>query len=152
VNVTVIGVGNSYRRDDGAGLAVAKQVRARESGVRVEACEQEPSRLIDAWAAADVAVVVDAVSSGAAPGTVHRFDASAAAVPASVFRGSTHALGVGEVIEVARALGRLPARVLVYGIEGEEFTAGRGLTPAVAAAVESLVPELVKEAVCTSAP
>ena len=146
----MIGVGNRYRRDDGVGPAVAERLRGR-GDVDVATCEQEPSRLLDAWAGADLALVVDAVSSGAKPGTVHRFDATRRAVPSSVFRGSTHALGVGEVIELARALGRLPGRVLVYGVEGGEFAAGDGLSPAVAAAVEPLAAELMEEAGCTSA-
>ena len=152
MRTVVIGVGNAYRSDDGVGLAVAERVRARAGEIEVVACEQEPSRLLDAWADADLALVVDAVSSpGAEPGTVHRFDATERAVPSSVFRGSTHAFGVGEVIEVARALGRLPGRVLLYGVEGGKFAAGEGLSPAVAAAVEPLVSELLEEAECTSA-
>ena len=146
----VIGLGNSYRRDDGVGPAVAERLRERRD-VEVATCEQEPSRLLDAWAGADLALVVDAVASGAEPGTVHRFDASERAVPSSVFRGSTHAFGVGELIELARALGRLPGRVIVYGVEGAEFAAGDGLSPAVAAAVEPLAAELIEEARCTSA-
>ena len=150
MRAVVIGVGNSYRRDDGVGPAVADRLRGRPD-VEVATCEQEPSRLLDAWAGADLALVVDAVAAGAEPGTVHRFDASERAVPSSVFRGSTHAFGVGEVIELARALGRLPGRVIVYGVEGAEFAAGDGLSPAVAAAVEPLAAELIEEARCTSA-
>ena len=147
----MIGVGNAYRCDDGVGPAVAERLRGRRE-VEVATCEQEPSRLLDAWAGAGLALVVDAVASGAAPGTVHRFDASERAVPAGVFRGSTHALGVGEAIELARALGRLPGRVLVYGVEGAEFGAGEGLSPAVAAAVGPLVAELIEEARRSASP
>ena len=83
------------------------------------------------------ALVVDAVASGAAPGTVHRFDASERAVPARVFRSSTHAFGVGEAIELARALGRLPGRASSStASRAAEFAAGEGLTPPVEAAVE----------------
>jgi hydrogenase maturation protease len=141
LRVVAIGVGNVYRGDDGVGLAVAERLRD-EPGLDVVVVEQEPTRLLDAWAGADLALVVDAVSSGAAAGTVHRYEASDRAVPASVFRGSTHAFGVGEAIELARALGRLPARVLVYGVEGEDFSAGERLSAPVAAAVEPLVSEL----------
>jgi hydrogenase maturation protease len=141
----VVGVGNAYRRDDGVGLAVAERLRVR-GAIEVVTCEQEPSRLLDAWSGADAALVVDAVSSGADAGTVHRFDASERALPSRVFRGSTHALGVAEVIEIARALGRLPRRVLVYGVEGSDFAAGDGLSPAVAATVEPLAAELLAEA------
>ena len=150
MRVVVAGVGNMYRSDDGAGLAVVARLREVAPDVEVVTCEQEPLRLLDAWTGADVALVVDAVSSGAEPGTIHRFDATEQQLPASVFRGSTHALGVGDAIELARALGRLPERVLVYGIEGERFAASDRVSAPVAAAVERLVSELVEEARCTS--
>jgi hydrogenase maturation protease len=41
-------------------------------------------------------------------------------------------------VELARALGRLPPRLVFFGIEGACFDAGETLTPAVAAAVEQL--------------
>jgi hydrogenase maturation protease len=150
VRVVAVGVGNPYRSDDGAGLAVAERLRETAPEIEVVTCEQEPLRLLDAWSGADLAIVVDAVSSGATPGTVHRFDATSEPVPSTVFRGSTHALGVGDAIELARTLGRLPDRVLVFGIEGERFTAGDRLSPAVAVAVEPLASELGEEARCTS--
>jgi len=149
--VVVVGVGNAYRGDDGAGLAVAERLRERvPAGVDVVTCEQEASRVIDAIEDREAAVLVDASSSGSPPGTVHRFDASADAVPARAFRSSTHAFGVGEAVELARALGKLPPRVVVFGVEGEEFAAGEGLSPAVAAAIEP-VAEAVLEELCTSA-
>jgi hydrogenase maturation protease len=147
----VIGVGNAYRGDDAAGLAVAERVRVLAPELEVVVCEQEPLQLLDAWDEADLALLVDAVSSGAEPGTVHRLDATVEPVPAAVFRGSTHAFGVAEVVELGRALGRLPERLLVFGIEGSAFSAGDELTPSVAAAVEPLAAELLEEAGCTSA-
>jgi hydrogenase maturation protease len=152
----IVGVGNEYRRDDGVGLAVAARLQGRvPAGVDIVACEQEPSRLLDAWEGADTALVVDAVESGAEPGTLLRFDASELAIPARVFRSSTHAVGVGDAIELARALGKLPARVVVYGVEGAEFAAGEGLSTAVQAAVEQAavaVLEDLKRAICEEEP
>jgi hydrogenase maturation protease len=155
----LIGVGNAFRGDDAVGLAVADRLRGCvPAGVEVVSCELEPSRLIDAWEGAASAVVVDAVASGGEAGAVSRFDASDAAVPARAFRSSTHAFGVGEAIELARALGRLPRRVVVYGIEGSEFAAGAGLTAPVQAAVARAVPAVLgdlehltrEEGPCTS--
>jgi hydrogenase maturation protease len=85
---------------------------------------------------------VDAVRSGAEPGTVHRIDATHEPLPATLSAASTHTLGVGEAIELARALGRLPARVVVYGIEAESLAAGEELTPAVERAVDDVVEQL----------
>ena len=54
---------------------------------------------------------------------------------AATGRGGTHALGLAAVVELARALGRLPERVVVVGVEAERFDHGVPLSPAVAAAV-----------------
>lgn len=136
----MIGVGNEWRRDDAAGLVVARRLRdARLSGVRVVEHEGEPLNLIEEWSGADEVIVVDAVSSGVEPGAIHRLDARSTRLPAELFNGSTHALSVAEAVELARVLERLPRRLLVYGIEGRSFTAGRGLTAEVEPAVSTLV-------------
>jgi hydrogenase maturation protease len=114
-------------------------------GVALHRCEQEPSRIMDAWAGAEAAIVVDAVSGGEAPGTLYHFDASTEPLPAQSFRSSTHALGIDEIIELSRALGSLPPRVVVYGIEAVTFAAGRPVTPAVASAVESVAESIRAE-------
>jgi hydrogenase maturation protease len=69
---------------------------------------------------------------------VHRFDARAEALPAGRFGGSTHAFGLAEAIELARALDELPQRLVIYAIEGKAFESGAALSPEAAAAVESL--------------
>jgi hydrogenase maturation protease len=142
----VIGVGNALRGDDAVGLAVAERLRGLvPEGVEVLEVEQEPTRLLDAWEGADLAVVVDAAQSGAEPGTVRRFDASGEGVPARVFRSSTHAFGVGDAVELGRALGRLPARVVVYGVEGADFTAGAPLSEAAAGAADEVAQAVLAE-------
>jgi hydrogenase maturation protease len=142
----LVGVGNAYRSDDGVGLAVAERLRGRvPEGVEVMVCEQEASRVLDALEGADAAVIVDAVASGAEAGTLHRFDAAAAPVPARAFGSSTHAFGVGEAIELARALGKLPPVVVVYGIEGREFVSGTELSAPVASAVEPAAAAILEE-------
>ena len=97
--------------------------------------EGEPLSLLDDWDAADEAIVLDAVSSGAAAGVIHTIDARRHALPAELFRGSTHLIGLAEAIELGRALDQLPTRLLVVGIEGASFTAGARLTPPVERAV-----------------
>ncbi len=147
----VIGIGNLWRRDDGAGLAVARLL-ARTPGVDVLEREGEPASLIDAWDGADALWLVDAVSSGAAPGTVHRIEAAEQELPADLFRASTHHLGLADAVELARALGRLPARTVFFGVEGASFDAGEGLSAEVAAAATRVAEQIRKEVeLCTSA-
>lgn len=144
--LALIGVGNRFRGDDGAGLEVASRLRATHPpGCRILEEEGEPGSLIEDWALVKEALIVDAVSTGAEPGTLHRFDATAGPLPMEVFRSSTHALGVADAVELGRELERLPDRLAVYGIEGENFETGEGLTPAVEATVEALVGELCHE-------
>lgn len=137
--VLVIGVGNPFRRDDAAGRIAVRRLRGR--GVTVEAREHdgEGTSLMESWQGADVVVLIDATSSGGPPGTVHRFDGGAGPLPAVVRRDSTHAVGLPEALELARTLGRLPPRLIVYGIEGRAFDAGEGLSPEVERAVDEVV-------------
>jgi hydrogenase maturation protease len=144
--LTVIGLGNAWRGDDAAGLALARRLRGRlPAGVEVLEHEGEPLGLVEGWSGVPAAIVLDAVSSGAPPGTIHRLDARRERLPAELFRGSTHAFGLAEAIELARVLERLPERLLVYGVEAASFAAGSGLSPEVERAVGELVEELVAE-------
>jgi hydrogenase maturation protease len=146
----VIGVGNRWRRDDAAGLAVA-QLLAGRLPVQVLEREGEPAGLIDAWNGTDAVWLVDAVASGSPPGTVQRIDVAEQELPPDLFRASTHHLGLAEAVELARALGRLPERIVFYGIEGRSFEAGEGLTPAVEDAVGEVAEAIRKEVeACTS--
>jgi hydrogenase maturation protease len=143
--LSLIGIGNRSRSDDAAGLEVVRRLRlAHPPGVRLIEQEGEPVSLIESWSAADEAVVVDAVSSGSAPGTLYRFDVTDAPLPAEVFP-STHAMGLPEAVELARQLGRLPGRLVVYGVEGESWEAGERLSEPVQKTVEKLVLDLYRE-------
>jgi hydrogenase maturation protease len=150
----VIGVGNRWRCDDGVGLLAAERLRGRlPEGVELLEREGEPSALIDAIEDAEGVWLIDAVSSGAEPGTIHRIDAAESALPAELFRASTHHLGLPEAVELARVLGRLPERLVVFGIEGARFDVGEEISREVASAAERVVDAISEEvAACTSRP
>ena len=99
----------------------------------------EGTRLLESWRNADAVILIDAVQSGARPGTVHRLEAVEQPVPRALLRCSTHAFGIAEAIELARALRQLPPRLVIYGIEGQTFAAGAGLSVAVAQAVPEVI-------------
>jgi hydrogenase maturation protease len=148
----IICVGNPLRGDDAAGFAVARRLAGSLAGdVELLEREGEPTALIDAFDGADAVWLIDAVRSGAPAGTVHRLDASETELPVELFRGSTHHVGLAEAVELARALGRLPRRTIVYGIEGAGFELGEELTPAVADASERVAAAVLEEVeACTS--
>ena len=139
--VVVIGVGNDFRRDDGAGPAVIARLRdLAPPGVRLVITDGAPARLVEAWTGAAVAVVVDAVRAlppdvgPPHPGQVHRFvvDQPRPGIGRSA---SSHGLGLDDAIALAVALDRMPERLIVHAIEAADLTQGPGLTPPVAAAV-----------------
>ncbi|HXW59088.1 MAG TPA: hydrogenase maturation protease [Solirubrobacteraceae bacterium] len=144
-----------------------RMAHAREA--RIAICEQEgePLALLEAWEGADAVVLVDAMhrphtarrtgpaipdaeeaTHGAAPaGTIQRLDASTRPLPADLSSSSsTHALGLAGALELGRALGRLPARVILYGVVGARFDAGVGLSPAVQEVVGQLAARALREA------
>jgi hydrogenase maturation protease len=105
----LIGLGNELRGDDAAGLLVARAARRqRAAGIGVVEREGEPIDLIGDWERARAVVVADAVDSGGEPGRVYRVDAATGPLPAAFAGPSTHALGLADAIELARALDRLP--------------------------------------------
>jgi hydrogenase maturation protease len=137
VSVLVIGVGNELRGDDAAGLAAARRLHACR-GVRTVEHTSDGLSLMEHWRRSDHVVVVDALSSGHAPGTIFRFEATEGPVPGDAGWLSSHAPGVAEGIETARILGRLPASLTVFGIEAARVDPGAPLSPAVADAVEEV--------------
>ncbi|GLV50288.1 hypothetical protein TBS_08630 [Thermobispora bispora] len=142
----VIGLGNDWRGDDRAGLETVRVLREElpaggAPGVAIVEGGGDLTELIDVWAGADLAVVIDAVRTGAAPGTVHRW-AGTAAAPG--WRCSSHALGLADALGLGRALGRMPGELLLIGIEGERFAIGAAMSPAVRAAAARTARDLAR--------
>jgi hydrogenase maturation protease len=144
--VLVVGVGNEYRNDDGVGLLVARAIKKRQfPNVVVQEESGEGAALIDAWKGFQNVLVADAVSSGAAPGTIFRIDVQKETVPAKFFHYSTHAFSISEAIELARVMNVLPSTLIVYGIEGYDFAAGTALSIPVQHAVDAMIERMIKE-------
>ena len=134
----VIGVGNPDRGDDAVGLRAAGLVR----NARV-AMSRDCSTLMTIWDEEDDVTVIDATVSGASPGTITRFDGLTQRLPTATFP-STHSIGLAESIELARAIGRLPRTLTIFGIEAGGFELGSSLTPSVEGAAK-VVASIVDE-------
>jgi len=142
MKVTVIGIGQSLRGDDAAGLDAVRQwqdeypVTASRPEVHAEASELPGLALIDLLNDTDAAVIVDAVKSSAEPGTIHRLNADdlSAFTPDAQ---SAHGWGVAETLQLGcqlyPSLKNLPIRLV--GIEAEQMTVGSGLSPALSKAM-----------------
>jgi hydrogenase maturation protease len=143
--VLVVVGGHPDRGDDAAGLEVGRRVTAAGlPDVHVVVDNGDPLTLIDAWAGATDVVIVDASTSGAPPGTILRLDATRDPVPVRP-PCSSHELGPGDAVELARAIGRLPPRVDVWAIEAADCSIGAPLSPAVVDAVEAVTHAVLDE-------
>jgi hydrogenase maturation protease len=138
--IRIIGVGSPFG-DDAAGLEAGRALAdSPPPGCEVRVEDRPGASLVDLVSGVEAAIVLDAVASDAAPGTLHdlpledagRFHAALV---------SSHDLGVGAALALARALGRMPRRGRFLGVEGAPGTAreGAGMSPAVRAAIPALV-------------
>ncbi|MFA5787432.1 MAG: hydrogenase maturation protease [Actinomycetota bacterium] len=130
----------------------SQSAQAFPSGLEIIEREGEATSLVAAWQGFHTVVLVDAVCSGATPGTIHRFDASSAPLPATAGFQATHSFGVAQAVELARALGQLPQRVIVYGIEGASFETGAPPSPAVQAAIDEVAGLILRDIASSKEP
>ncbi len=100
---------------------------------------------MEAWEGFDSVIIVDAVSSGASPGSLHCLDASKDTISSKFFSCSSHNFGVAEAIELARAINQLPKSLRLYGIEGKNFEHGEALTPEVEKLIEPVANKIFQD-------
>ncbi len=145
--ILLVGVGNEYRSDDGIGLMVARAIKEKQHpSVIVKEESGEGAALMESWQGFQNVMIVDAVSSGALPGTIFRIEANKGTVPIKFFHYSTHAFSVAEAIELARTMNVLPSKLIVYGIEGKNFAAGTTISTNVQKAAKQVVKQIVTDA------
>lgn len=144
MSVRVVGVGNTLRGDDGAGVVTADRLAELRPDLDVETCAGEVGTLLDLLDGEEPLVVIDALRSGGPAGRVRRFPDGA--LPPRREAGGTHDAGLGEALELAASLGRRPPSLTVIGIEGARYDLGvASLSPEVARACETLARELAGE-------
>jgi hydrogenase maturation protease len=146
-SVVIAGVGNTLMQDDGIGVwavrTIAKDyvlppwVRLIEGGVL-------GLQLVYELCSAEQLLIIDAMNSEAAPGTIYRLDAD------SVLKGrrtlmSLHEVSVAEVLSVGEFLGLRP-RTRILGVQPLEVASfGLELTPALQAALPRVVAAALQE-------
>jgi hydrogenase maturation protease len=142
----IIGIGNEYRGDDAAGLVAARRLKDQlHDDVTILEQSGDGAALMEMWKESQRVIVIDAVFSGATPGTIYRLDANTETIPAKFFNYSSHAFGVAEAIAMATALNQLPPELVVYGIEGKNFAAGVELSAEVDRTIDEVVERIKKE-------
>lgn len=138
--VLVAGIGNRHRGDDAIGPLVAAVLRRRPiSGCTIIEHSGEATALLEAWRSFDAVFLIDAVDAGAAPGTLLRLDGHRDRLPVASGCPSSHGWGVAEAVALGRALGTLPPRLTIFGIQAMRFTPGIRPSPPVRKAARRLI-------------
>jgi hydrogenase maturation protease len=151
MNILIIGLGQSLRGDDSAGLEAVRRWQVRFSGtaarLRVETAGLPGLGLLDLMEGMDAVLLVDAVQADAPPGTLLRLgmEELAAFTPGSA---SAHGWGVAETLQLGFSLHPWLAvmQVILIGIVGEKFELGAEFSPGVNAALEEAVMAIETEA------
>ncbi len=145
-DILVIGIGNAFRRDDGAGLVIAREVGKLEfPDIRVIEMSGEGASLMEAWKDYRLAILIDASSSDHVPGTVHRFEPKTETIPFDFFHYSTHAFSVAEAIELAKTLKTETPDLILYGVDGADFGNGEGLSEEVGRSVQDVLISIIHD-------
>jgi len=145
-NTILIGLGNEYRRDDGAGLIIVRKLKSiLPPHIVTFEVKDKPTILMEIWNNFDRVIVFDAVYSGNKPGTIYQFNPVSKSLPTQFVHSSTHSMSLIEVIELSRALCQLPLSMMVYGIEGKSYEMGYGLSKEVTNAVEEIVEKVTRQ-------
>lgn len=154
LKTVLIGVGNTFRGDDGVGIYISRKLNKRLKDIKAAASHRlidvtessgEGAGLMSSWEGYDRVYLFDAVMSRASPGLIHRLHASEQQIPSDFFKYSSHAFSLAESVELARVLNRLPNELVVYGVEAEVCGYGETLTPAVKAAGDEVVERVEQE-------
>ena len=145
--VVVLGVGNVLMSDEGVGPhaveAFAEGYSATADVMLIDG-GTSAMELLDDMAGAGLLVIMDAVASGAAPGTLIRLEGEA--VPKFFTRKlSPHQVGIADVMATLALTGESPKETIILGVEPGEMSMGMELSAPVAAAVPRLLAQVVDE-------
>jgi hydrogenase maturation protease len=147
ISLLVLGLGNVLLGDDGLGAAALARLERGyriPPGVFLEEGGTLGLSLLGLIADAENVILVDAVRTDSAPGTLVRIDGDEV-VDAVRDRLSPHQVGVADLLDAATMIGCYPASVTLLGLVPEVIELGVGLTSAVEAGLDQLVAAIVRE-------
>ena len=103
---------------DNLGFLVAHTLMGHFDPTKVEvmALDRPGPRLIEHMRGADTVILVDAVKSGAAPGTLHRLEGHSLDGLVA-HHTSSHGFGLAETLALADRMGELPPHLKFVGLE-----------------------------------
>jgi hydrogenase maturation protease len=147
IGVLVLGLGNVLLGDDGLGVAAVSRIERNyriPPGVSLEDGGTLGLSLLGLLAESDRVILVDAVCTGSPPGTLVRIDGEDV-MDAVRERLSPHQVGVADLLDAARLIGRYPSTVTLLGLVPEFIDLILVRSGPVEAKLDELVEAVVQE-------
>jgi len=147
MRILVLGIGNLVMADDGIGVRVVQLIEERyrfPGQVTVLDGGTLGLDLLPRIEAAERLLIVDAVETGAPPGTLIRL--AGEEIPQALETWlSPHQIGLNDLLTVASLLGHAPEETVLWGVQPESVQLALGLSSPVAAQLEPLVGKVLEE-------
>jgi len=147
MNVLILGVGNILLGDEGVGIHALAELERHyllPDGVELLDGGTAGIELLRHIAGRDLCIIIDAMQSGAPPGTVAVFRDRQVGARLTT-RISPHQLGLSDLLAAAALIGETPKRVVLVGIEPASLEPGLTLSPPAAAAIPGALAEVEAE-------
>ncbi len=139
INKALLCLANPNRGDDAFSWIVADQlINEGETLFSVIKSSGDITDLLDIFSSHRKVIVLDAMETDDSV-PIMKWDAKKESLPASLSGTSSHVLGVGQAIELSRALDKLPDELIVVGVKGVNFQMGKELS----SGMRSTIPEVI---------
>ncbi|MBK8201711.1 MAG: hydrogenase maturation protease [Bdellovibrionales bacterium] len=138
-NKVLLCLANPNRGDDAFAWIVADQlISGGETFFSVIKSSGDITDLLDIFSSHRKVIVLDAMETDDLV-PIKKWNAKEDLLPASLSGTSSHVLGVGQAIELSRALDKMPDELIVVGVKGVNFQMGEELSPE----MRSMIPEVI---------
>jgi hydrogenase maturation protease len=146
--ILLVGLGHPYRSDDGFGPQAIEALK-KKFGDQYEYRQHsgDPADLMDLWEQRSLVILDAWHSADPRPGTIHCIKVKPGDTLPGAISVSSHALSLGEALEMGQILQKTPQSLIILGVEGENFEPGNLLSPAVEKALDQVIariPQLIE--------
>ena len=145
MKTVVLGVGNVIMGDEGAGVRCVEWLASRvPAGVTTIDGGTSTHELLADLEDLDLLIIVDAVATTNAPGTLVRLEGDR--IPSAFSNKlSPHQHGINDLLANLALLGRSPKRLVLFGVQPKTIALGMELTPEIAAVIPTLGERVLAE-------
>jgi len=116
----IIGIGNLLRTDDGVGIHVINLIKELQPQVETLDAAMGSIEILEAMRGYDRAIIVDAIETGAEPGTIYRVNFTSGEKPLSVTY--SHGTDLITTLKLGQKLfpDEMPREIIIIAVEAED--------------------------------